>query len=331
MSLSGFRWSDLRRRSWRASIRPQLSSRSPERVDPAEAHGDRRVLSHVRVDEQFPARRQHARRFGEHVPQCLRRQVLEDVQRERLGEGAVVERQLPQIADQEVDARAGHPGEERADVDADRPRSPVTVPQQRASAAAAEIDDEVVRLGRQERAQHVVADPRAQERRRHRLVPRVGVQRFVEVLCLFRVLDAWSKIQVVRRRAVVRAPASATHERVGVPASTPWQSGHRTSESSEAEIISCERSSRRTAPPAVRPVVPRSMRAPRRAARASCRRERRIGEQSFDRMRQSAPTSPGGTSNAFDVVGAGLRGSTANRSRRLAVPRPCIRTVSTAT
>jgi hypothetical protein len=55
--------------------------------------------------------------------------------------------------------------EKRADVDPDGLRAPVTVPQQRAPAPAAEIDHEVAGGRRQERAQHVVADLRAQERR----------------------------------------------------------------------------------------------------------------------------------------------------------------------
>ena len=157
---------------------------------------------------------------------------------------SVGKRQLPQIADEQVDALPGICGKERADVDADRLRSPVAVPQQRAAAAAAQIDDQVVRFRREEPPQHVVADLRTEQRRRHALVARVDVQRLVQVFRLFGVLDAWSEVEEVPRRAVVRASASAADEGPAVPASTPWQSGQRTSASRESEIIGRMRSRR---------------------------------------------------------------------------------------
>ena len=127
---------------------------------------------------------------------------------------------------QQVDVAARVGREERADVDADGRGAPVAVPEQRAAAAAAEIDDEVVRLGREERAQHVVADFRAEQRRRHAFVTRVGVQRLVQILRLLGELDARTQIEIVARRAVVRAAAApAAPARPGGPASAPWQSG----------------------------------------------------------------------------------------------------------
>ena len=72
--------------------------------------------------------------------------------------------------------------EERADVDPDRLCPPVAVPEQRAPASAAEIHDAIARSRREELAQHVVADLRSQQRRRHALVAGVGVQRLVQVL-----------------------------------------------------------------------------------------------------------------------------------------------------
>ena len=85
-----------------------------ERVDPAQADGDRRVLAHVRVDEQLAAGREDARRFGEHPAQCVRRQVLEHVERVRFRERAVGERQAAKIAEQQIDVAARFVGEERA-------------------------------------------------------------------------------------------------------------------------------------------------------------------------------------------------------------------------
>ena len=61
---------------------------------------------------------------------------------------------------------------------------PIAVPQQRAAAAAAKVDDQIVTFGREKRAQHVVSDSRPEERRRHGLVSRVAVERLVEVLVL---------------------------------------------------------------------------------------------------------------------------------------------------
>ena len=58
-------------------------------------------------NEHTTVRCQHACRFREHAPQRLGREVFEHVQGEGLGEGAVRERQLAQIGDQEIDVAAG--------------------------------------------------------------------------------------------------------------------------------------------------------------------------------------------------------------------------------
>ena len=88
--------------------------------------------------------------------------MFEHVERERLGERAVRERQPAQVADQQIDALPRVRGKERTDVDADGRRSPVAIPEKRATAAAPKIDDEVVRFRGEERAQHVVPDPRTE-------------------------------------------------------------------------------------------------------------------------------------------------------------------------
>ena len=76
-----------------------------QHVDPPETRRDRRVLPHVRIDEQCAARREHSRGLGEHLAQSLGRQMFEHVERERLGERAIRKRQFAQIADQQVDRR----------------------------------------------------------------------------------------------------------------------------------------------------------------------------------------------------------------------------------
>ena len=139
----------------------------------------------MRVDEQRAARLQHARRFFQHRRERLRRQVLEHVERPRLVEGAVRKRQLAQVAEQQVDLAPRFMREEGRDVDADRSRAPRSrfhssarpLPQPRSTTRSPGA-------GARKRAQHVVADPRSEQRRRHPLVPRVHVQRLVQVLGL---------------------------------------------------------------------------------------------------------------------------------------------------
>jgi hypothetical protein len=148
------------------------------------ADGDWRVLADVRVDEEAAARPQDPVCLPQHRAQRLGRQVLEDVEGARFRERVVAERQLPQIADEQVHVAACLGREERRDIDPDRLRPPVPVPQERASAAAPQVHDEIVRARGQEVAEHVVADLRTEQRRRDPLVARVGVQRLVQVLRL---------------------------------------------------------------------------------------------------------------------------------------------------
>jgi hypothetical protein len=42
----------------------------------------------------------------------------------------------------------------------------------------------------------------------------IGVQRFVEVLGLFGVLDAWAQIQIVTAGAVIRPAAALAYQRI---------------------------------------------------------------------------------------------------------------------
>ena len=134
------------------------------------------------VEEQGAARFEHPPRFGQHRRQAVARQVLGNVERERFREAAVRERQPPQITNHEVDAVQRLAREMRAHVDADHLSAALLIPHERPAAAAPEIDDPVARVELQHPAQHVVADRGRQERRRHRLVPRVGVQGLLKIL-----------------------------------------------------------------------------------------------------------------------------------------------------
>ena len=187
-SASGLRWSDLRSRSWRISMSPTRSSPRASRLIQRRPDRDGRVLAHVGVDEQRAAGREHAVRFGQHLRERLRRQMFEHVERPGLGERAVGERQPPQIAEQQGTRRRASSAKNglMSTPTASAPRS--RFQSERPSAAAAEVDDRSPGAG-QELAQHVVADLRAEQRRRHTLVPRVGVERLVEILGL---LGEWS-------------------------------------------------------------------------------------------------------------------------------------------
>ena len=72
-------------------------------VDPFQAGGNRRVLAHVRVDEERRLPASDAVRFREHPVQRVGREMLEDVERPRLVERIVGKRQLAQVAEQQVD------------------------------------------------------------------------------------------------------------------------------------------------------------------------------------------------------------------------------------
>ena len=200
---------------------------------------------------------------------------------------AVGERQLAQIADQQIDIATRLSRKEWADVDPDRRRAPVAVPQQRTAAAAAEIDDAIVRLGSQERPKHVVPDLAIRETGRQAFVPRIGVQRLIEILRLFGELDPGPEVEIVPRSCCgTAARIPGTPVRRGVPASTPWQSGQRTSDSRVSEIISGSRTI------AAKSTSSRSARrsheyagAAASAASASRAESARIGEQPLDRGR----------------------------------------------
>ena len=331
MSRSGFKWSDLRRCSCRRSIRPHRSSCCASALIHRRPTCDPGVLPHVRVHEQPASRRQHARRFAEHAPQRLWREVLEHVERARFGERAVGERQLAEIADQQIDIAPRLGREIRTDVDADRRRSPVAVPQQRPAAAAAQIDDEIVRLGSEKCPQHVVADFRSEQRRRQAFVPGVGMQRLVQILRSARRTRPAAGDQDSRALLLWYGRPHPRHTSASrVPASAPWQSGQRTSARRASEIIQRSRPSRRSTLRAAPRADPRSTR--RRGQRGSRQagRERAIGEQPLDRRRHRLVIA-GQARATHQPRGAGPRESTADPTRRLAGPPPCTRTASTAT
>ena len=211
---------------------PELLEPPRERVDPAQPGGDRRVLADVRVDEQRAARREHAAGFGQHAAQRLRRQVFEHVERVRLGERAVGERQPAQIAEQQIHAGARFLGEERADVDADSRRPPVGVPQQRPAAAAAEIDDAIAGAGaRKARSMSLrILDPSSGgETRSCRASACSASSRYL--VCSANSTDGRRSRIVAAPAARYCAAAAAAGERAAVARrASAWQSGQRTSD-----------------------------------------------------------------------------------------------------
>ena len=144
--------------------------------------------------------------------------MLEHVERVSLGEDAIGERQVPQIAEREIDALPRFVREERADVDADQRRMAVAVPEQHAAAAAAEVDDPIAGGRPEEPAEHVVANAGRQERRRDRLMPRVGVERLVHVFRLLGECHAWPQVEIVAASTIEHAPATPGRSRSRAPA-----------------------------------------------------------------------------------------------------------------
>ena len=138
--------------------------------------------------------------------------MLEHVERPGFRKRPVGKRQTPQVAEKQRHALARVLGEKRADVDADRLGAEVAVPDERAPAAAAEVDDQVAGPGPQKLPQHVVADLRSEKRRRNALVARVGVQGFVEVFRLLREGVSRAQVQILIARGLVEAAAALARQ-----------------------------------------------------------------------------------------------------------------------
>ena len=225
--------------------------------------------------------------------------------------------------------------EERADVDAGEGGAARRVPQDRASAAAAEIDHAIAGRELQEAAQLALPDARLQQRRRHRLVPRVRLQRLVEILRLLGERRPRPQVQVV-----ARSPADTARRtfctrktaawRAPVRASSGIGSSRRRRARTGTSIGSCigsradrgRRGSGRRASSAGRDhadavggqgagehdVEP--LGAPRpgvllgvgEGPRGEAQRERRIARSAGGSPSASAAGSPGGTSSALIAV-----------------------------
>ena len=138
--------------------------------------------------------------------------MLCDVERKRLGKGAVGHRKAPQVPDNQIDRGTRLPGEVRADVDANLVRPEILIPDERAPAATPEIDDPIGANRREKRSKHVVANRRRQQGRGHGLVPRIRVQRRVLVLCRFSERGGGRQIEEVAVPPRIEAPAALTCE-----------------------------------------------------------------------------------------------------------------------
>jgi hypothetical protein len=177
-------------------------------------------FANVRVHEQGAIVSQHAVGFLEHFDQRRARQVLEHVERPCFGERAVMDRKTPQVAEQQVAGGHGFPREVWRDIDARQFGTARRVPRERASAAASKIEHTVRRPGAKESPQHVVPDFRTQQRRRHRFVTGIGVQRLVEVFRLLGVGLLRPQVQVAGVRGEHPA-AAGTRGRSSLPATRP--------------------------------------------------------------------------------------------------------------
>ena len=197
------------------------------------------------------------------------RQVLDHVERVALGEGAVGKRQPSQIAEHEIAALERFAGEVRRDVDAHDRRAALVIPDERSAAAAPEIDDHVAGRRLEEAPQHPLADAGLQQRRRHGLVARVGVQRLVEVLRLLGERRRRPQVQIARPRAA-RCPHDVHVERLAAVGERPAAVGTARQRQQRAEIMRRARAASSTdvepfgarVPPVVGRVVERRARQP---------------------------------------------------------------------
>jgi hypothetical protein len=170
-----------------------------QRVDATQAKRQRRVLPHVRVHEELTSRTQHPRDLGQHMGQCVARQMLEHVEGVRLVHRSIGERQAAQIAKDQRAVSSGFAGKERRHVDSGHGRAAAAVPDQRAAAAAPQVEHEVRWSEPQEPAQHPLPNTGLQQRRRDGLVTRVRVQRIVEVLRLLLELGQRPQVEAAAR------------------------------------------------------------------------------------------------------------------------------------
>ncbi len=146
----------------------------------------------------MPAWPHDPRDLREHRREPVLRQVLDDVQRVALGERAVGKRQPSQIAEHEIRALERLAGEVRRDVDAHHRRAALEIPDERPAAAAPQIDDHIARRWAEEAPQHPLADAGLQQRRRHGLVARIGMQGRVEILRLLGERRRGPQVQIAR-------------------------------------------------------------------------------------------------------------------------------------
>ena len=178
---------------------PEPSSRRAERVDPAKPGGDR-ARSFARVYRRTTLRPAPARATT--LPACRAAPAATGARARRARYAFVnvpsangsrrrspISRSTPWRASAEKNGLMSMPTVVARQSRFHRSARPLPQP---------EIDDQVGRSRREKRAQHVVADSRSEQRRRDRLVPRVGVERLVQVLGLLGIFDARPEIEVVR-------------------------------------------------------------------------------------------------------------------------------------
>src|SRR3954470_14157403 len=152
--------------------------------------------------------------------------MFEDVERPGLVEGPILDRQTSQVTEYEVAPCQRLSGEERTDVDTGEPRVRVGIPDHRAPAPTTEIEHAIAWPEIEEPPQHVVPDSRSEQRRSDRRMPRVGVQRLVEILGLLRKCGAWAKVEVPGRSLEMTSAPPAVGGRVseGDGSATVWTS-----------------------------------------------------------------------------------------------------------
>ena len=195
---------------YRQIRQPGSLDRAGDAGNQAQQRRQDRSLAHMGVHEQRTAWLKHASHLAERGRQPIGRQVLEHVNRVGLCHAAVGERQLPELADDQIDGRERLPREERPRVRTDEVRPRLAAPDTETPAAAPEIEHDILRPHVEKFPQHRVAYGGRQERRRDRLVTAVGMKALVQKFCRFVERVARPQHEKVPCSLVKRSTASRT-------------------------------------------------------------------------------------------------------------------------
>src|SRR5688572_5021491 len=143
--------------------------------------------------------------------------MLEHINRIGLRDAAVGKGQPPELADDQIDARARFACEEGTRIRTDQMRTGIKTPHAKAPAAASEIEHDIDRLHVEKLPQHRVAHGGRQQWRGDRFVAAVGVKALLEKLRRLAECTARAQVEEVRVTLGKRPAARRTLQRRRLP------------------------------------------------------------------------------------------------------------------